>query len=380
VAAPAPSPTPSSWWARPDARRWRGEATSDSARRCHLMLPGYAVTPLVDAPALARRWSLGQVFVKDESSRFGLPSFKALGVSYALARLLAERADQPISTSWPQLLSQAATTDVTLVTATDGNHGRALAHFAAMLNLRCEVVVPAVMSEAAAAAIAAEGADVTRIDGSYDDAVAAAAATDSVAGRVLVQDTSWPGYEVIPGWIVEGYQTMLAETAEQLRAQGRAEPDLVAVPVGVGSLAQAVVAYYRDRQRQVSTSVLSCEPDSAACVLASLLAGEPRSVATAFTNMAGLNCGTPTSLGWPVLSGGLDAAITVTDEEATRAVDELARFGVGAGASGAAALAGVEAALTGPEASSRRAALGLDPSSVVVLLNTEGPSGAGGLA
>lgn len=378
--SPLSVPTTLPWFARPEARRWSGVTPSGSARRCHRALPGYAVTPLIDAPALSTRWGVGRVVVKDESSRFGLPSFKALGASYAIARLLAERTGQPASTSWAELRAQASADRLTLVTATDGNHGRALAHFGAMLGLSCEVVVPAVMSKAAATAIAADGAAVTRIEGSYDDAVAVAAGrADASDGRVLVQDTAWPGYDVIPGWIVEGYQTMLEETSEQLGDLGLAEPALVAVPVGVGSLAQAVVTYYRGGGRPCSTAVLSCEPDSAACVLTSLTVGKPTSVPTAATNMAGLNCGTPTSLGWPILHQGLDAAIAVTDVEASAAVDVLGSLGVHAGASGAASLAGVEAALTGPGSRTRRRELGLHHDAVVVLLNTEGSAGAGGL-
>lgn len=369
------------WFARPQARSWRGASSSSAARRYHRALPRYTVTPLVDAPALAMHWAVGRVLIKDESSRFGLPAFKALGVSYAIARVLAQRAGRPVGTSWRELVAQARADPVTLVTATDGNHGRALAHFATMLGLPARVIVPRVMSEAASAAIIAEGAVVTRIEGSYDDAVKTAAAqADTSAGSVLVQDTAWPGYEVIPGWIVEGYQTMLEEISEQLGALKLAEPALVAVPVGVGSLAQAVVAYYRSPRSRGLTSVLSCEPDSAACVLASLIAGGPTSVPTASTNMAGLNCGTPTSLGWPILNQGLDAAIAVNDAEAARAIDVLATLEVYAGASGAASLAGAEAALTGPGSSTRRRELGVADDSVIVLLNTEGSTGAGGLA
>lgn len=368
------------WFTRPEARRWRGPQTSGSARGCHRMLPGYARTPLVPAPDLATAWSVGHVFVKDESSRFGLPSFKALGVSYAIVRLLADRAGEAVSTSWTELQEQARAHPVTLVTATDGNHGRALAHFATLLGLGTQIIVPDVMTQAAADAIAAEGAVVTRIDGSYDEAVAAAAAVaDASADKVLVQDTAWPGYEVVPGWIVEGYQTMLEEVSEQLADLGLGEPALVAVPVGVGSLAQAVVAYYRAGDRQRPTSVLSCEPDTAACILASLRAGELTRVPTGSTNMAGLNCGTPTSLGWPVLRDGLDAAVAVTDAAAAEGVRELTALGLSAGASGAATVAGVAAALSGEGANGRRQDLGLTDESVLVLLSTEGSAGAGGL-
>ncbi|HKE50137.1 MAG TPA: pyridoxal-phosphate dependent enzyme [Actinomycetes bacterium] len=147
--------------------------------------------------------------------------------------------------------------------------------------------------------------------------------------------------------------------------------DLVAVPVGVGSLAEAVVRHYRAVSRQGGTqpSVLSVEPDTAACVLASLTAGRPTTVPTATTVMAGLNCGTVSSSAWPVLSAGCDAAVAVSDEVALRAVADLDRLGISSGPSGAAALAGVRAALISP---ARRGALDIDDDAVVVLLNTEG--------
>lgn len=374
-------PLISPWYVRPESRSWRGPSISRGARGCHRMLPGYAVTPLVPAPELAKAWSVGHVFVKDESSRFELPSFKALGVSYAIVRVLAERSGDTVSQSWEKLVTQAQAHPVTLVTATDGNHGRALARFAEMLGLCAEVLVPAVMTPTAAAAITAEGAVVTRVEGSYDDAVLAAAEfADASPDRVLIQDTAWPGYETVPGWIVEGYQTMLEEISDQLSALGLAEPSLVAVPVGVGSLAQSVVTYYRGRDSRPPTSVLSCEPDSAACILASLMEGNMTSVPTAATTMAGLNCGTPTSLGWPVLREGLDAAIAVSDTDAAQGVQAFAALGIDAGASGAATVAGVEAALSGTGANTRRDELGLTNDSIIVLLNTEGSTGAGGLS
>ena len=254
------------------------------------------------------------------------------------------------------------------MTATDGNHGRAVAHMAALLGLGATVFVPDVMSPAAAAAIEGEGADVVRTTTDYDGAVIAAAAFASErSDRELVQDTAWPGYEQVPAWIVEGYDTMLEEVDEQLGAA----PDLVAVPVGVGSLAQAVVSHYR-RSGSPHPAVLSVEPDSAACVLASLVAGAPVTVATRETVMAGLNCGTVSTSAWPVLHAGCDAAVAVTDAEALRAVGDLGRRGVSSGPSGAATLAGVRAALGTPE---RRDALALDSRSTIVALSTEGAHG-----
>ncbi|MEV0201850.1 diaminopropionate ammonia-lyase [Nonomuraea sp. NPDC050691] len=368
------------WFARTGARAWRCAPAPAEVRDFHASLPGYAPTPLAELPALAAELGVGRVFVKDESSRLGLPAFKALGASWAVHRALAERAaagaeavaggtDSPPFTE--RTTAGGDVPDVTLVTATDGNHGRAVARTARLLGLRAHVLVPRGVHPRAVAAIAAEGAEVTEVAGSYDDAVRLAAETAAAPDALLVQDTAWPGYERIPGWIVEGYSTLLAETDTQLAAAGVTSPGLVAVPVGVGSLAQAVVTHYRSRTAGRPPSLLAVEPDAAACVLAGLVRGEPVAVATGETIMAGLNCGTPSSVAWPYLMGGLDAAVAVTDADAARAARDLAALGVSSGPCGAASLAGVRAALTGD---ARRAALGLAPDAVLVLLSTEGPA------
>ena len=216
--------------------------------------------------------------------------------------------------------------------------------------------------------IASEGASVVRVEGDYDDAVRRAAAyAEDQPDRALVQDTAWEGYTQVPAWIIEGYQTLMREIDEQLAALG-ASVDLVAVPVGVGSLAEAVVRHYR-RPAGPRPRVLSVEPDTAACVLESLSAGRPVTVATAATVMAGLNCGTVSSSAWPVLRSGCDAAVAIGDDDAVRAVDDLAALGVSSGPCGAATLAGVRTALADPD---RRTDLALGPGAVVVLLSTEG--------
>jgi len=350
------------WFSRPTARAWVRASGPVGARAFHRGLPAYAPTPLVSLPDLAASLGVAELLVKDESSRLGLPAFKVLGASWAVARLVAGLTGA--TTDLPSLRRAAAGSGLRLVTATDGNHGRAVAHMAALLGLTATVFVPDVMTAAAAEAIAGEGADVVRTDADYDAAVVAAAGYAAEhPDRRLVQDTAWPGYEQVPAWIVEGYDTMLEEVDEQLGVA----PDLVAVPVGVGSLAQAVVGHYR-RSGSPHPALLSVEPDSAACVLASLAAGVPVTVATGTTVMAGLNCGTVSTSAWPVLQAGCDAAVTVSDAEALRAVEDLGRLGVSSGASGAATLAGVRVALAVPE---RRDALGLDGGSRVVILSTE---------
>lgn len=335
------------WFARPHARAWTCATPGAQVRDFHASLPGYARTPLVPLPGLAAELGVGRVFVKDESSRLGLPAFKVLGASWACRQVLQGRPD------------------VTLVTATDGNHGRAVARMAAHFGARATVFVPEVMLPQTASLIEGEGADVVWVDADYDEAVRRAAAyADARPDHALVQDTAWPGYEQVPAWIVEGYQTLLDEVDTELGAS----PDLVAVPVGVGSLAEAVIRHYR-RPGVVHPSVLSVEPDTAACVLASLTAGRPTSVPTGATLMAGLNCGTVSSSAWPVLRDGCDAAVAVSDTDALRAVEDLDRLGVSSGPSGAATLAGVRAALC---TARRRADLGLAADATVVLLSTEG--------
>jgi diaminopropionate ammonia-lyase len=335
------------WFSSPAARAWTASVSPASALEFHRSLPAYEPTPLTELPDLAEELRVGRVLVKDESSRMGLPAFKVLGASWACHQVLQRHPG------------------ARLVTATDGNHGRAVAHMAAYFGVTATVFVPHVMQPETADRITAEGADLVRVDGDYDDAVRAAAAfADGTTDRALVQDTAWDGYTQVPAWIVDGYQTLMHEVDEQLGAA----PDLIAVPVGVGSLAEAVVRHHR-RAGAPHPSVLSVEPDTAACVLASLAAGHPVTVDTADTVMAGLNCGTVSSSAWPVLRQGCDAAVSVSDDEAMRAVADLAGLGVSSGPSGAAALAGARAALSSPD---RRHALALGDRSVVVLLSTEG--------
>jgi diaminopropionate ammonia-lyase len=410
--------TTPTWFSRPAARHWRTSIPETAAPSFHAELPGYRPTELTELPALAAELGVGRVFVKDESTRMGLGAFKVLGASWAIARLLSENGpvndNGPVNENDPvnengritlrELRRAAAAHPVELVTATDGNHGRAVAWMARLLGLEARVFVPHVVPERARAAIAAEGATVTAGGDSYDEAVRQAAAYaggsqqlagkdggSGAPGRLLVQDTAWTGYESVPAWIVEGYGTLLAELDRQFAERDLTGPDLVSVPVGVGSLAQAVVTHYRRGAAASEGSggpggrggsgavdgtsapaILAVEPETAAGVLASLRAEARQSVPTGGTVMAGLNCGTPSSLAWPVLAGGLDAAIAVTDQRATQAGADLARLGVRSGPSGAASLAGVRAALTGPGAGARRAGLGVTGSSVVLLLSTEG--------
>ncbi len=327
-------------------------------------MPGYAATPLGSVPALARLWGVDSVQVKDESHRWGLPAFKILGASWATNRALCARAGRPPAASLADLRDVAARSSVTLVTATDGNHGRALAWMARLLGLPARIYVPGGLPEPALAAIRGEGARVLDTGLVYDDTVARAA--ESIGGGdLLIQDTAWQGYEQVPGWIVDGYVTLL----DEIDRQRPNAPMVLVVPTGVGSLLQAVLQHYpasADRR----TRVLAVEPVTAACVTASLAGGHPVTVETsAPTCMAGLNCGTVSRIAWPVIRRRLDAAIGVTDDETGWAMGILRANGVPVGPCGAASAAGVQAALDIPGGA---ATLGLDENASVVLLSTEG--------
>jgi len=369
-----------SWYAR-DARDWTCEAPDAAAAEFHRQLPGYAPSPLTEAPGLAAELGVERLFVKDESARFDLGAFKFLGASWAGFLAVSRRSGYTGPAGLDGLRAHLAASGggLALVTATDGNHGRAVARTARLLGIPARVYVPKAVPGTVIERIGAEGARVTVVDDDYDGTVAAArtgAAADG--GALLIQDTAWPGYEEVPAWIVAGYETLFAELDAQLLQAGAPAPALVAVPVGVGSLAQAAVAHYRRPALPVAARprLLSAEPDAAACVLASLAAGSIVSVPTGTTVMNGLNCGTPSSLAWPYIRGGMDAAIVVDDTATGAAIASLAAAGIPAGPSGAASLAALRAALTGTGAPSRRRDLGLDVPGdppVVVCLCTEGP-------
>lgn len=358
------------WYRRPAARQWWTEALTDDVRAFHRETAGYAETPLTDVPELAKDLGVGRVFVKDESHRLGMPAFKILGASYAIARALTARyglGDRAIPLD--QLATHAAKDPgLALSAATDGNHGRAVARVASMLGVPADIFVPASITSAAKKGIASEGANLIELDLPYDGVVAEAAARAGRAGpdHIIVQDTAWDGYEEIPRWIEDGYSTLFREIDDQLARADAGPADLVAVPSGVGALAQAAVRHYRCGGQ--APVLLTVEPDGAPTLLASLAAGRPVTVPTGSTIMNGLNCGTPSPTAWPFIAAGIDAAVTVSDAASAEAVTDLRAVGIDAGPCGASSLAGVRAALGDP---ARRESLALSANAVLVLLSTE---------
>jgi len=351
------------------------ESTDRAPLAFHQRLDGYVPTPLRCTPDLARALGVGEVLLKDESSRLGLPAFKILGASWAIYRVLESRVGhtlQPWQTMTDLAQRLAPLRPMTLAAATDGNHGRAVAHMAALLGLAARIYVPAGTARARIDAIATEGATVEVVDGTYDDAVARSA-RDANDRCLVISDTSWPGYEEVPRWVIDGYSTILWEIDDELARRGEKDPQLVIVQIGVGALAAAVVNHYRQPGRDPNIAILSVEPARAACMRASIEAGKIVSVPGPHDSiMAGLNCGKPSMLAWPVISAGIDAFISIDDGRAREAMRALARSGVVAGETGAAGLGGLLEVLTGPDSDQHREDLHVDETTRLLLFITEG--------
>ncbi|WP_026436741.1 diaminopropionate ammonia-lyase [Acidovorax sp. JHL-9] len=336
---------------------------------------GYAVTPLHSLPALAQALGVAAVHYKDEGSRFGLGSFKALGGAYAVARLLCRelgaRLARPLSTQdlrTPELRALCA--GITVTCATDGNHGRSVAWGAQLLGCRCVIYIHATVSEGRKAAIARYGAEVVRTPGNYDDAVRQADADARLHGRFVISDTSYPGYMDVPRDVMQGYQLMVQEAAQQLAQR----PTHLFVQAGVGGLAAAVCGYFWERDGSERPVFVVVEPDRADCLAQSAKAGRLTAITGDLdTLMAGLACGEVSHLAWEILEHGTDGFCVINDQAAVEAMRLLARpLGndpvIVAGES---AVAGVAAAVAACQSDATRQALGLTADSRLLFFGSE---------
>ncbi|MBC7559082.1 MAG: diaminopropionate ammonia-lyase [Dermatophilaceae bacterium] len=330
----------------------------------HPSLPDFATTPLRPAPKSAQRLGVRSVLVKDESQRLGMPSFKILGASWAAYRTIMAHLGlavgaQPTLASLREAVA-AQGSDLTLVAATDGNHGRAVARMAKLLGLPGIIMVPGGTVDSRIEAIRGEGADVRVVKGGYDEAIAASAAL-SDDRHVVISDTSWEGYTDTPGWVIDGYSTMLKEITDEIGAGRVAEPTVVVAQMGVGAFAAAVTREFATRPARMLVGV---EPVSADCIITSAEAGRILTIpGTQDSIMAGLNCGTPSIIAWDDVFHGYDVFVTVTDDDARDAMRLLHDDGIAAGESGAAGLAGLLAHAQG---------LGLGSQDDLIILVTEG--------
>ncbi|MDR1873502.1 MAG: diaminopropionate ammonia-lyase [Synergistaceae bacterium] len=360
------------------------ENETRAVRGFHATIPGYEPTPLCNLKSLAETLGIGGLYLKDESFRFGLNAFKALGGVYAIARYLAGRLGRDISRlSCTDLMSEETkkiTGDVTFATTTDGNHGRGVAWTARLLHQKAVVRMPKGSSKHRCELIANEGASVTIRDVNYDESVRLTAQEASGQGWVVVQDTAWPGYEEIPLWIMKGYGTMVDEAIEQMSANGAGKPTHVFIQAGVGSLAGAVQAIFRNRFPERPPRVIVAESNRADCYYRSAIAGDgrPRAVTGDLdTLMAGLACGEANSIAFDILRDYASAFVSCPDYVAARGMRVLGNPLAGdprvcSGESGALTAGLLTYVMQDESLAGLRDALKLDKNSTVVLFSTEG--------
>jgi diaminopropionate ammonia-lyase len=328
----------------------------------HKSLPGYSATSLENLPQLAGKSGVNSILIKDESKRFGIQTFKALGASWTIHSYLKENPGK-----------------YTFCTATDGNHGRAVAWSARIHKQNAIVFLPAHTVKSRILNIENEGAEVKIIQGDYDTCVRISNETARQNGYILVQDTSWTGYEKIPALITEGYYTQFHEIFQQLKTENNKPPfDIVFLQSGVGSWAASVATYLQNTFVKNKPKIVIVEPTNSDCILESIRNGKlSKTKGSQDTIMAGLNCGTPSTLAFETLRKLADVFISIPDDNAKIALKLLQNPierdpGIESCETGAAGLAGYLAVIYSPELSGVRNFLKLSKKSRILLINTEG--------
>lgn len=332
----------------------------------HRTVPGYNPTPLKDLPVLAAEYGVKNIYIKDESSRFELNAFKGLGASYAIYKLLEKEPGTE-----------------TFCTATDGNHGRAVAWAAKMNGKDARIFVPKDTTLSRMEAIESEGGIVEKFNGNYEETCEYARIMADGNGWTLVQDTSWEEYEEIPAHIMAGYFTHFEELEKEIHTPIEAQADIVFLQSGVGSWPAAAAWYYNNRYGESKPKLITVEPIEAAGLLASFKAGERVSPqGTCQTIMAGLNCGIPSLTAWNILRETVDASIAIDDNYTVTAMKKLfsnpvVEQKIISGESGAAGLAGFIALMTNPELFELQKHLGINGNTRVLCYSTEGATDPG---
>jgi diaminopropionate ammonia-lyase len=345
----------------------------------HLACIQHRSTPLLALSAMATHLRVGAVLVKDEGQRSGLRSFKALGGAHAVIKLVLQEVGKMLGRELrPDEISseevRACAGKLTITCATDGNHGRSVAAAGAIVGCRCVIFIHEGVSESRAEAIAAQGASVVRVKGNYDDSVDHASRQAIEHGWFVVSDTSWPGYESIPTWVMQGYLVMIDEALRQSHARGQ-KITHVFLQAGVGGYAAAISAYLINTFAASAPCIVIVEPDRAACLYESGLKQQATRIQPQkATVMAMLECYEPSLIAWRILERTASAFMTISDNVGLKAMGMMANPllddpYIQAGESGAAGFAGLQAAAASPRA---RALLAMDENAVVLVFNTEG--------
>lgn len=353
---------------------------AQNTRKFHSQIEGYEPTPLTSLPVLAEALGVKGIYVKDESYRFGLNAFKVLGGSYALGRLLAKKLDLDISEIDLKTVSQKFEKPMVFATATAGNHGTGVAWAARAMGQKAVVYMPKGSPQAAVERIRGLGADCIVTSVNYDDTVRLANKTAEDNGWELVQDTAWDGYEEIPTWISQGYMTMAGEATDQLAKLEEAKPTHVMLQAGVGAMAGGVLGYLADTYGSDSFTSIISEPRAADCLYRSVSseAGEMTSIEGDLSSiMAGLACGEPNPITWPILRDCGNHFSSATDNVAATGMRILGNPlhgdpAITGGESGALNIGLLYALKSNDEYAAIAEEMGLTKDSVVLIFNTEG--------
>ena len=263
----------------------------------------YAPTPLLLLDKLSTELKLKRIFYKDESKRFHLKSFKALGGSYAVEKITKGNKEIVIST------------------ATAGNHGRSVAWGSKKLGLKCKIFISEYVSEARAEAMRCFGADVIRVKGNYEDSLNECIKQSNQNNWQIVQDVAWKNYMLVPKLTMAGYSVMMKEISEQINNQ---KVSHIILQAGVGGMAAAMVAGLARYLNHVP-QIIIVEPDSAACVLASINTGKVEKISIEKESiMGGMSCGEVSLVPWQILKKSVNYCVTVSDDYISKTIKYLA--------------------------------------------------------
>ena len=331
------------------------------ATKFHKSLKDYKATPLIHLPNLSKKHNVGTIYVKDESYRFGLKAFKVLGASYAIKQCLEKN---------PSI--------ETVCTATDGNHGRAVAWAAKKFKKNAVVFVPRDTTLKRINVIEQEGAKVIQVDGNYDNACQEAENASNTNNWTLIQDTAWEGYEEIPAMIMAGYLTLFKELENSIHTASKPKIDIVFLQAGVGSMAASGIYYYLNKYGANKPKIVIVEPQEADGILLSFFNNKiSTSKGNSSTIMAGLNCGTPSLGAWSLLKNGADVSIKISDDYAKKAMRELYYptaddKRIISGESGAGGFAGFLTIMNDGGYKAVKESLDINNNSNILFINTEG--------
>lgn len=345
----------------------------------HKALPNYKPTPLRKLIKLARILGIGELYIKDEGHRFDVKAFKPLGASYAIYRFLKKEWVKRFTSefnfnSFKDKKKIEKLGRFTFCAASDGNHGKAVAWTAGQLGQKAVIYMPAGTVKARIDSIESEGAKVFVINGTYDDCVKRVSLEVRKNKWVEVADTAYKGYTEIPSWILNGYTTIFREMEETINLNGKVNVDYVFLQAGVGAFAAAGASYYVRKYLKKRPALICIEPQEAAGFLDSIEFGRGQPIAAKGkmeTIMAGLNCGIPSLVAWPILKDSINLFIAISDNYSEDAMAEYFKEGIIAGESGASGLAGLIALLRDKNLKYAKNKLKITKKSRVLVINTE---------